>query len=296
MLPRSPAWSTSPWSRRSAVVADHHRQPARRAHDLAQVGQVRRRSLEPRAEPLQGLRRRLADRRDLRVDRQQAAEVRREGDPPAGHVGRRRRGRERRRVDVVRQGRAVVGARQHRQHQRAVAHAAAHRAEHRERVPGRARRASTGTRPGVVRKPITPQNAAGVRSEPPRSEPSQSGLMPVARATAEPPRRAAARERRVPRVAGLAEHVVERVGAGAELRRVGLAEDDRARRAQPLDQPARRRRARGRRRSGRAVGGAQAGRLGEVLDPDRDAVQRAETGASAARRAAASAPSRSRVT
>ena len=45
----------------------------------------------------------------------------------------------------------------------------------------------TGTRPGVVRNPITPQNAAGVRSEPPRSEPSQSGLMPVARATAEPP-------------------------------------------------------------------------------------------------------------
>ena len=45
----------------------------------------------------------------------------------------------------------------------------------------------TGIRPGVVRKPTTPQNAAGVRSEPPRSEPWASGPMPVARATAAPP-------------------------------------------------------------------------------------------------------------
>ena len=29
----------------------------------------------------------------------------------------------------------------------------------------------TGTQPGEVRKPTTPQNAAGSRSEPPRSEP-----------------------------------------------------------------------------------------------------------------------------
>src|SRR5262249_31615695 len=44
-----------------------------------------------------------------------------------------------------------------------------------------------GINPGVVRKPITPQNAAGPRSEPPRSVPSASGHMPVARAAAEPP-------------------------------------------------------------------------------------------------------------
>src|SRR5574342_810255 len=44
-----------------------------------------------------------------------------------------------------------------------------------------------GTRPGEVRKPTTPQKAAGVLSDPPRSDPSQRGLMPVASATAEPP-------------------------------------------------------------------------------------------------------------
>src|SRR5262245_17348676 len=43
-----------------------------------------------------------------------------------------------------------------------------------------------GIRPGVVRKPTTPQNEAGPRSEPPRSVPSASGHMPVARAAAEP--------------------------------------------------------------------------------------------------------------
>src|SRR5262249_59479368 len=48
-------------------------------------------------------------------------------------------------------------------------------------------RGYTGTRPGVVRNPTTPQNAAGVRREPPRSEPWASGPMPVARATAAPP-------------------------------------------------------------------------------------------------------------
>ena len=48
-------------------------------------------------------------------------------------------------------------------------------------------RLSLGTRPGVGRKPTMPQNAAGLRSEPPVSEPVQSGAMPVASATAEPP-------------------------------------------------------------------------------------------------------------
>ena len=38
-----------------------------------------------------------------------------------------------------------------------------------------------------MRKPTTPQNAAGMRSEPPVSEPWASGPMPVASATAAPP-------------------------------------------------------------------------------------------------------------
>src|SRR5271154_5513437 len=48
-------------------------------------------------------------------------------------------------------------------------------------------RRSDGTRPGVGRKPTMPQNAAGLRNEPPVSEPVHSGTMPVASATAEPP-------------------------------------------------------------------------------------------------------------
>src|SRR2546428_5394645 len=48
-------------------------------------------------------------------------------------------------------------------------------------------RGHIGTQPGEVRKPTTPQNAAGSRSEPPRSEPWASGPMPVASATAPPP-------------------------------------------------------------------------------------------------------------
>src|SRR5213594_3704757 len=44
-----------------------------------------------------------------------------------------------------------------------------------------------GTSPGEVLKPTTPQNAAGVLSEPPRSEPWASGPIPVASATAAPP-------------------------------------------------------------------------------------------------------------
>src|SRR3972149_1525926 len=45
----------------------------------------------------------------------------------------------------------------------------------------------TGTRPGEVRKPTTPQKAAGILREPPRSEPWASGPRPVASATPPPP-------------------------------------------------------------------------------------------------------------
>src|SRR5690242_13597566 len=46
---------------------------------------------------------------------------------------------------------------------------------------------SFGTNPGVGRKPTIPENAAGLRSDPPVSEPEHIGTMPVASATAEPP-------------------------------------------------------------------------------------------------------------
>src|SRR5262245_35372985 len=43
-----------------------------------------------------------------------------------------------------------------------------------------------GTRPGDGLKPTTLQKLAGLRSDPPRSLPSASGVMPQARATAAP--------------------------------------------------------------------------------------------------------------
>src|SRR3546814_5038 len=48
-------------------------------------------------------------------------------------------------------------------------------------------RLSDGTVPGEGRKPVTPQKAAGMRKEPPVSDPVQTGSMPSASATAEPP-------------------------------------------------------------------------------------------------------------
>ena len=49
------------------------------------------------------------------------------------------------------------------------------------------RRGQLGTRPGEGRRPTTLQKAAGLRSEPPRSLPSASASMPLARDTAAPP-------------------------------------------------------------------------------------------------------------
>ena len=48
------------------------------------------------------------------------------------------------------------------------------------------------TRPGEGRIPTMPQKLAGLRSEPPRSEPCASQAVPVASATAEPPEEPAA--------------------------------------------------------------------------------------------------------
>ena len=49
------------------------------------------------------------------------------------------------------------------------------------------RAGQSGTRPNEGRRPTTPQNDAGLRNEPPMSEPSASGTMPAARAAAAPP-------------------------------------------------------------------------------------------------------------
>src|ERR1700677_4849088 len=47
--------------------------------------------------------------------------------------------------------------------------------------------AAEGMRPGVGRNPTTPQNAAGVRTDPPKSVPWARGTRPAATAAAEPP-------------------------------------------------------------------------------------------------------------
>ena len=82
------------------------------------------------------------------------------------------------------------------------------------------------------------------------------------------PRRPTRALRPVPRVARLAEHLVEGVGAGAELRRVRLGDDDGAPRLQGLDQHI------GALRhmigiDRRALGRTHAGDVDEVLDRDR---------------------------
>src|SRR6185437_784828 len=48
-------------------------------------------------------------------------------------------------------------------------------------------RLSLGTSPGEGRNPTIPQNAAGLRNDPPVSDPVHIGAIPVASATADPP-------------------------------------------------------------------------------------------------------------
>src|SRR5579863_631928 len=48
-------------------------------------------------------------------------------------------------------------------------------------------RLSFGASPGVGRNPTIPQKAAGLRNDPPVSDPVAIGAIPVASATAEPP-------------------------------------------------------------------------------------------------------------
>ena len=86
------------------------------------------------------------------------------------------------------------------------------------------------------RMPTTPQKLAGLRSEPPMSDPCATQAMPVASATAAPPEEPAAERDVFHGIERCAEHFVEGVGAGAELRRVRLGVDDAAVRFEILDQ------------------------------------------------------------
>ena len=145
----------------------------------------------------------------------------------------------------------------------------------RARPTGRTASSAAGIRPGDGRRPTTLQNDAGLRMLDARSDPSANGSIPVATATAAPPLLPPGRARRVVRVAGRAEHPVERLRAGAELGRVGLADDDRSRPPQAFDEQAVGvRDVLGEDR--RAIRGAHPGRVLEVLDRERQAVQRSQ--------------------
>ena len=132
----------------------------------------------------------------------------------------------------------------------------------------------SGTRPGVGRKPTTLQKLPGLRSDAPRSEPSAKGSMPQATATAAPPEEPPQVFDEVVGIARRAEDRVEGLRADRELRRVGLADGDRAGRPQPLDDGVVLRRhvvAVDR----RAEGGADALGRHDVLVRDRQAGERA---------------------
>ena len=132
----------------------------------------------------------------------------------------------------------------------------------------------TGTRPGDGRMPTTPQKLAGLRSDPPMSLPSATGSIRVASATAAPPLLPPQVLVLIVGIQRRAEHWIERLGTGAEFRRVRLADADRAGGANPFDQQ----RVFGRHEVGenrRAERRANAlGRL-EILVRDRKTVQRA---------------------
>ena len=85
-----------------------------------------------------------------------------------------------------------------------------------------------GTRPRLGFMPDRPQQALGMRMEPPPSDPVASGTMPAASAAADPPDDPPGPLDVVERVQRGAEDGVGRVAHPAELGRVGLADDDAA--------------------------------------------------------------------
>ena len=122
---------------------------------------------------------------DLVVHLERAAEVHGQGDPQAAERPGDGAARTRARVAEGQRG-PRVGAGEHREEQGEVVDVARHRPADRGRLPlvvG----GHCGTRPSEGRSPTTPQNDAGLRSEPPMSEPSASGTIPDASAHAAPP-------------------------------------------------------------------------------------------------------------
>src|SRR3989304_402417 len=79
-----------------------------------------------------------------------------------------------------------------------------------------------------------PPNARGVRNEPPRAGAGTLRALSQSAAPPRPPARPSSGPVEVSRIPGRAEDLVRRVDVVSELRRVRLAEQDRARGLQPL--------------------------------------------------------------
>ena len=209
----------------------------------------------------------------LVVDVQQAAEVGRPGDAPALDVALGGAGERRARLGD-RDRHSVVGAGHHREHQRGVSNGPGHRAVDAKRVVDPRRgvgRDAAGADPEADDVAVGGRVAERAAVIAALGQGAHAGRQGDGRSAARP----AGVEVQVPGVQGLPEDRVAGVAAGRELGRVGLADDDPAGLLQPgheecvdvwhvvLVQL-------------RAVGGAQAGRLGHVLEADRQAVERAE--------------------
>ena len=224
--------------------------------------------LDDAAQLLEAPRRLGADVAELAVDRHLAVVVGGEGHAPGRH-------RPRHGVaegDVRRiEGHGVlqVEARHGVEEQRQVGNGARHRPLHRKRqieIVGGAARHPARRRTQADHRAIgagPAQRAAMVGAV---RQPDLAGRQRHRAAAG----RAAAGERGVPGIARAAEHFVEGAAAGAELRRVGLGHHDAALALDALDQGMRlRRHVVGEQR--RAVGGADARDIGEVLDRHRQA-------------------------
>ena len=109
------------------------------------------------------------------------------------------------------------------EHQRAVGHRARHRPVRREAFPGVVGRGRAAHEPARRLVPDEPQQAAGMRIEPPPSEPCASVPMPAASAAPAPPLEPPG-VRVVVGIARGAEEGVLRRGPRAHLGRVGLAD------------------------------------------------------------------------
>ena len=245
------------------LAVDDELLAAERHEDFVDRAEIRRGLLDDAAQLLEAPRHPGADLADLAIDLEPAAEVNREGDTlRQGGIGHRRAERYRGRVE----GHRVVRTEsRHRvEEQCEISDVARHRPLHRlwriEIVRGAARhpagrRAEADRRAVGAGPPQRPAMVGAVR------QPDLAGCHRNRAAAGG----AAAGKRSVPGIARAAEHLVEGAATRAELRRVRLAHHDAALALDALDQ---RMRLLGHvvGEDRRAVGGAHAAHVGQVLD------------------------------